>query len=106
MIKLYFYFFYFFFHSPRQLILEPRKALEACDGGDDEGKSEASGGVEVLVIVPSSPSNLAARSAVRESWGAYLPPNWALVFYVGAVERASVQVCVCGMMRLCFYLTL
>lgn len=90
--------FFPLFPSPRQLILEPRRALEACGGGggDDGGKSTSSdGGVEVLVVVPSSPNNLAARSAVRESWGAYLPTNWALVFYVGAVNRASVQVSVC-----------
>lgn len=47
--------------------------------------------MEVLVVVPSSPHNLAARSAVREGWGAYLPRSWELVFYVGAVDRASVQ---------------
>ncbi|XP_045126834.1 beta-1,3-galactosyltransferase 1-like [Portunus trituberculatus] len=72
-----------FLESPRILTLQPLKTQEACSSGG--------GGVEVLVVVPSSPHNLAARSAVREGWGAYLPHSWALVFYVGAVDRPSVQ---------------
>lgn len=62
--------------------LEPVKAIETCKNSK----------VDVIIIVPSSVPNHKARQAVRESWGAHLPPSWPLVFYIGATSNSSQQV--------------
>lgn len=50
-----------------------------------------SGGVEVLVGIPSAPGNLEARNAVRISWAKYLPPKWTLLFVIGATHNTKIQ---------------
>lgn len=70
-----------FLNNLHHMSLEPVKTRETCQNSK----------VDVLIIVPSSVANYEARQAVRQSWGANLPPSWPLVFYVGATTNSSLK---------------
>ncbi|CAL4058828.1 unnamed protein product [Meganyctiphanes norvegica] len=70
-----------FLDSSTAPILEPALIKKQC----------RTGGVEVLVGIPSAPGNLKARNAVRDSWAKHLPPKWTIFFVLGATRNTEIQ---------------